>query len=111
MTHHGMTLLIVLLRFGPHRAQASQWMAGHQQWIQEGIADGCFLLAGSLDNAQGGVVVAAGQDAAAIRARVALDPFVMHGVVSAEIHAVMPSMVAEGMATLLQRGHAGREAS
>ena len=103
MTHTGMTLFIVFLRFGPNRARAGQWMAGHKQWIQEGIADGSFLMAGSLDNAQGGVVIAAGQDGNALDARVAQDPFVIHGVVSAEVHAVAPSLMSEDLAPLMRR--------
>lgn len=45
----------VLLKFGPNRSQAAQWMAGHKEWIEKGINDGVFLLAGSLENAQGAV--------------------------------------------------------
>lgn len=105
-----MNMFIIFLRFGPNRAQAGQWMAGHKRWIQDGIVDGGFLLAGSLENAQGGVVIAAGQDGDAIRARVAHDPFVMHGVVSAEIHAVAPSLMSEGLAALLQRSQVGQDA-
>lgn len=111
MSHDNMTVFIIFLRFGPNRAQAGQWMAGHKQWIQDGIVDGTFLMAGSLEDAQGGVVVAASQDGAGIHARVAQDPFVMHGVVSAEVHAVAPSLMAEGVAVLLQRSRAGQDAS
>lgn len=99
---------IVFLEFGPNRAQAGHWMAEHNQWIQQGLDDGCFLLAGSLDNAQGGVVLATGLDRAAIEARVGRDPFVVHGVVVAEIHAVAPSRTAPGMAALLQVHEAAR---
>lgn len=111
MTNTGMTLFIIFLRFGPRRAQAGQWMAAHKQWIQDGLADGSFLMAGSLDKAQGGVVIATGQDAGAIHARVAQDPFVVHDVVSAEVHAVAPSLMVEGLAALLQRNQAGRALS
>lgn len=101
MNLHSTTVFIVFLRFGPNRAQAGQWMAGHKQWIQDGMADGSFLLAGSLDQAQGGLVIAAGTDAAAIHTRVAQDPFVLHGVVTADIHAVAPSLMAQGLSALL----------
>jgi len=111
MTNTGMTLFIIFLRFGPNRAQAGQWMAAHKQWIQDGIADGSFLMAGSLDEAQAGVVIATGQDGDVIHARVAQDPFVMHDVVSAEIHSVAPSLMAEGLAALLPRHQAGRAVS
>jgi uncharacterized protein YciI len=84
-------------------------MPGHKQWIQEGVADGTFLLAGSLDNAQGGVVVAAGRDHNALRARVAQDPFVIHGVVSAEIHVVAPSLMSKDLASLMRRSQTGQD--
>lgn len=111
MTDNSMSLFIIFLRFASGRDQAGQWMSGHKQWIQEGIADGTFLMVGSLDNAQGGVVIAAGKDGDQIQARVAQDPFVTHGVVSAEVHAVSPSRMAEGFGALLQSGHIGRETS
>ncbi|UGQ48787.1 YciI family protein [Massilia endophytica] len=93
---------IIFLRFGPNRAQASQWMAGHMQWIQQGLDDGSFLMAGSLDSSQGGLVLARGLDTEEIRRRVALDPFVIHGVVQAEVHRVTPSRLSTGMAALLE---------
>jgi uncharacterized protein YciI len=92
---------IIFLKFGPNRAQAGQWMAEHAQWIQRGIDDGAFLMAGSLDDAQGGVVLAVNMDLAEVQHRIEQDPFVVHGVVSAEVHAVAPSRVAHGMAALL----------
>lgn len=101
MTRTNTSMFIVFLRFGPNRTEAGRWMAGHKQWIEEGIADGVFLVAGSLDNGQGGVVIAAGQDLAQIHARVGRDPFVVHGVVSAEVHALAPSLMAADMARLL----------
>jgi uncharacterized protein YciI len=104
-THHlkENAMYIIFLRFGANRAQAAQWMAGHAQWIQQGIDDGVFLLAGSLDNAQGGALLAAGVERAALEERIGQDPFVAHGVVSAEIHAVAPSRMAPAMAALLER--------
>lgn len=92
---------IVFLKFGAHRAQAGQWMAAHTQWIQQGLDDGAFLLAGALGDAQGGMVLTARMDPAEVRRRVDQDPLVVHGVVSAEIHAIAPSRMAPGMAALL----------
>ena len=72
---------IVLLKFGPSRSQAAQWMAGHKEWIEKGINDGVFLLAGSLENAQGGALLAVKLSKAEVSARVEEDPFVKHQVV------------------------------
>lgn len=92
---------IIFLKFGPNRALAGQWMADHKRWMQQGIDDGSFLMTGSLDNAQGGAVLAANMDREAIQHRVDQDPFVVHQVVTAEIHAVTPSLLAHGMVPLL----------
>jgi len=97
---------IIILKFGPNRAQAGQWMADHKRWMQHGIDDGSFLMTGSLANAQGGVVLAANMDREAIERRVAEDPFVAHGVVTAEIHSVASSLMAQGLAALLGAVHA-----
>jgi len=80
-------------------------MAGHGQWIQQGIDDGVFLVAGSLEHSQGGAILAASVDKAALLARVQQDPFVIHGVVVPEVQAVAPSRMAPGMAELLERAH------
>ena len=91
----------VLLKFGPNRSQAAQWMAGHKEWIEKGINDGVFLLAGSLESAQGGALLATKLSKAEVTALVEEDPFVKHQVVEPEIISVAPSRMVEGFAPLL----------
>lgn len=67
-------MYIIFLKFGSDRAQANQWMAEHLRWIQQGIDDGVFLMAGSLDNGQGGAVLAMKLEREEVQRRVALDP-------------------------------------
>ena len=104
-------MYIVFLKFGPNRAQARQWMAEHDQWIQSGIEGGVFLMAGSLDDARGGAVLAANLTREALMARVRNDPFVAHGVVTAEVHAITPSRVAPGLSELVGHSLAPRPAA
>ena len=92
---------IVLLKFGPNRSQAAQWMAGQKEWIEKGISDGVFLLAGSLENAQGGALLAIKLSKAEVTALVEEDPFVKHHVVKPEIISFAPSRMVEGFAPLL----------
>lgn len=92
---------IVLLKFGPNRSQAAQWMAGHKEWIEKGINDGVFLLAGSLENAQGGALLAVKLSKAEVTALVEEDPFVAHQVVEPEIISIAPSRMTEEFASLL----------
>ncbi|MEZ5212230.1 YciI family protein [Gordonia sp. (in: high G+C Gram-positive bacteria)] len=84
-------MFLVLLRFGDNKAAAPDHMAGHQDWIQQGIRDGVFLLVGSLKPGLGGAVLAAGTDRDQLGQRVAGDPFVVHDVVTAEIVEIEPN--------------------
>jgi uncharacterized protein YciI len=102
---------IILLKFGPNRSNAGQWMAEHARWIQQGINDGVFLMAGSLDNAQGGAVLAVNLDSAQVQHRVAQDPFVVHEVVTPEIHTVTPSRMSHGLAALVDHAKTSSVAS
>lgn len=98
---------IIFLRFGPNRAQAGQWLAAHKAWLETGVTDGAFLMAGSLDAAQGGVVLTSKLTPTEAQQRVEQDPFVVHGVVTAEVHGVTPSRVAAGWTSLLAAADAG----
>jgi uncharacterized protein YciI len=84
-------MFIVLLRFSDNKAKAGEHMAGHKAWIKRGFDDGVFLLTGSLQANQGGMVMAAGTSRADLQERVNDDPFVIEGVVSAEIIEAKPS--------------------
>lgn len=78
-------MFVVLLTFAGNRARAGDLLEGHKTWIERGLADGVFLLVGSLRPERGGAMLAHGTSLAALEARVAEDPFVAEGVVSAEI--------------------------
>lgn len=82
-------MFIILLKFAD-RTKAPSLMDGHNAWLQRGFEDGLLLLAGSVHHAAGGALLAHGVSRAAIEAFVAQDPFVIEGVVSAEILAVTP---------------------
>ena len=94
-------MYIVFLRFAQNRAQAGQWMAEHNKWLADSFASGDFLIAGSLENAQGGVLIARDMDHSALLDRVRQDPFVLHGVVAAEVHGFKPSRLAEGLSAVV----------
>ncbi|MBT2333224.1 hypothetical protein J7E49_04815 [Variovorax paradoxus] len=81
---------IVFLRFSTNRAEARRWLDAHNEWIQRGINDHVFLLAGSLGPSEGGAVLAINADLEALRVRVNADPFVEHRVVEADIVSITP---------------------
>lgn len=81
-------MFVTFLHFTDRREAAASFMAGHNAWIAQGFADGIFLCAGSLDHSAGGMILAAGEGRVAYDARVQADPFVVHGIVTAETHEI-----------------------
>jgi uncharacterized protein YciI len=91
----------VFLRLSSHKAQAALHMAGHKAWLQAGFDDGIFLLTGNLPEGAGGVILAHGISHADLQARVAKDPFVAAGVVSAELTDITVSRTDDRLRWLL----------
>lgn len=83
-------MFVILLKFAD-KTKASSLMAGHNAWLQRGFEDGLLLLAGTLQPAAGGALIAHGATQDTIEAFVAQDPFVAEGVVTAEILDITPS--------------------
>ena len=94
-------MFTVFLTFAENRDRAPELMAAHNAWIRQGFEDGVFLLVGSLKPGPGGAVIAHGADRASLEARVAEDPFVAEGVVTAEIHEISPARADERLAFLV----------
>jgi uncharacterized protein YciI len=94
-------MFVVLLKFSSNKAQASQFMEGHNQWIKRGFDDGVFLLVGGLQPNSGGGIVAHNTSLADLQNRVSDDPFVAENVVRAEILEITPSKTDERLAFLL----------
>lgn len=83
-------MFIVLLRFADGRAAAPDHLTAHQEWVQRGVRDGVFLLVGSIRPGVGGALLATRGSREDLDRRVAEDPFVIHGVVAAEVLEVEP---------------------
>jgi uncharacterized protein YciI len=93
-------MFVITLRFSRNRSQAAQHMDAHKAWIRQGVEEGVFLLVGSLQPNAGGAILAHNISLAALRERVALDPFVAEGIVEAEVLEITPSLVDERLAFL-----------
>ena len=94
-------MFIVLLKFSDNKAQASQFMEAHNEWIKLGFDDGVFLLVGSLQPSLGGGIVAHNISLADLQVRVNEDPFVAENIVTAEIIEITPSKTDERLKFLL----------
>jgi uncharacterized protein YciI len=93
-------MFIVLLRFSDNKPAAPQYMAAHNAWIRQGLDDGVFLLAGTIQPGTG-ALLAHNTTAAELEVRVKTDPFVAEDVVRAEIIEVTPGVADERVSFLL----------
>jgi uncharacterized protein YciI len=84
-------MFIVLLRFAAEKSRAPELMKAHGAWIERGFDEGVFLVVGGLQPGLGGVVVAHDITRSDLDVRVGADPFVAHGVVTAEVLEVSPA--------------------
>lgn len=92
-------MFVIALRFAD-KSRAAQHMEAHKAWIRQGMEEGVFLLVGSIQPNAGGAIVAHHTSLPALQARVAQDPFVAAGVVTADILEITPSMTDERLAFL-----------
>lgn len=90
-------MFITFLKFAGNRAAAPEFMAAHNEWIAEGFADGKFLFVGSLVPAAGGAILAVGESRTEHDTRIASDPFVLEGIVTAETYEVDPKRTTEAL--------------
>ncbi|KQO40148.1 hypothetical protein ASF19_00340 [Acidovorax sp. Leaf84] len=67
-----------------------------KKWINDRV----YLLAGSLENSQGGALLAVKLNKAEVTALVEEVPFAKHQVVEPEIISIAPSRMVEGFASL-----------
>jgi len=94
-------MYIILLTFSENKSSASQHMGGHKAWIDKGVADGIFLVVGSLQPNRGGAIIAHGITPEALAKRLAEDPFVAEDVVKADVMEVTPSITNDRLRFLL----------
>ena len=94
-------MFVVFLKFADNKDQVAEHLDAHKAWIKQGFDDGVFLVAGSLQPQLGGAVIAHNTSADELTARVHEDPFVIEGVVSAEVMEITPAIADERMKFLL----------
>ncbi|WP_250458797.1 YciI family protein [Microbulbifer litoralis] len=94
-------MFIVLLKFSGNRERMGEFMEAHKSWLKQGLDDGVFLLAGSLQPARGGGILAHNISREDLETFVDSDPFVTEHIVTAEILEISPSKTDERLAFLL----------
>lgn len=88
-------MFVVTLKFSDNKARAGELMEGHKAWIKSGFDQGLFLMVGSLQPNRGGGIIAHNTSLANLETFVGKDPFVLEGVVSAEIIEITPARLDE----------------
>jgi uncharacterized protein YciI len=94
-------MFIALLKPSAQMARAGEFLAGHKAWLEQGLADGVFLLWGSLKPDGGGAILVHGTDRSGLERLLAADPFVRAGVVTPEIVEIAPAHAEARLAFLL----------
>lgn len=94
-------MFIVFLKFSDNKANAGEFMQGHNDWIKRGFDDGVFLLVGSLQPKLGGGIFAHNTVLSDLQDRVNADPFVVENVVKAEIMEFTPAKADPRLSFLL----------
>jgi len=84
-------MYVIQLHFAANKARAKDFMSAHNSWLQQGFDDGVFILAGSIDTAKGGAILAHNESLIEVTARIAQDPFVQNDVVSPKIISISAS--------------------
>jgi uncharacterized protein YciI len=89
-------MCLILLTYVRPLDEVDALLPAHAAWLEQGFAQGVFLLAGRRDPRTGGVIVVRGaRDAVAAVADT--DPFVAGGVATAEIVAFSASFAADAV--------------
>ena len=83
-------MFVIFLKFGENKSKAPELMESHNQWLRSGFEKGVFMLAGSLQPALGGAILAKDTNLEELEKFVNQDPFVVESVVMPEIHQIAP---------------------
>lgn len=94
-------IFIVLLKLSDNKSQASQFIKGHNEWLNRGFDDQVFFLAGSLQPNLGGSILAHNTSLSDLKIRLNDDPFVAENVVSVEILEITASKADDRVEFLL----------
>lgn len=94
-------MFIVTLTYKVPLAEIEAHLDAHVAFLERRFADGTFVAAGRRVPRTGGVILARGDDEAALRVVLAEDPFVRFDLADVSLLAFTPTRAAEGFAGLV----------
>jgi len=86
-------MFVVFLKFSDNKALAGDFMADHNEWIEQGFKDKVFLMVGSLLPNLGGSILANNTTKEELQTRLNRDPFVEMNIVTTEFFEISPAKV------------------
>ena len=95
------TIPVVVLTYIKPLEEVDAQLAAHVEWLKQGYAEGIFLASGRKIPRSGGVILAKGDDMAALQNRLRLDPFQQSGVAKADIIPFEATMTSPSLQALL----------
>ncbi|HEX7637029.1 MAG TPA: YciI family protein [Burkholderiaceae bacterium] len=93
-------MFVVTLTYLKPVEEIDALMPGHLAWLDRHYAAGLFIASGRRVPRTGGVILARGDDEAALQAALAEDPFVVHGAARCEVVAFACTRSAPGLEAL-----------
>lgn len=91
-------MFLILLRYRRPLEEVEAVRPEHVAFLDRCIADGSYVLAGRRVPPDGGVIVARGDDPAAVRRLADQDPYVRHGLAEYELVQFHAARTAPGLA-------------
>lgn len=88
-------LFVLTLDYLVDLAEVDRHLEAHRDYLTRNYAGGTFLASGRKEPRTGGVIIARGDDRAAIDRVVADDPFHRHGIAHYSITEFVPTMTAD----------------
>ncbi|MFD5468393.1 YciI family protein [Kitasatospora sp. NPDC127059] len=90
-------MFVLELTYTAPMERIDEALAEHVRWLDGHYAAGTFLASGRKVPRDGGVILAAGQDRAAIEALVATDPFVRRGLTEYRVTEFLATVTAPAL--------------
>ena len=96
-------MFVIELVYKVDIAEIDAAMKAHMAWVNKHYAAGTFLVSGRKVPRDGGIIIAVGNDRAAIEAIVGEDPFVARGLADARVVEFRASQRADDMPARIER--------
>jgi uncharacterized protein YciI len=96
-------MFVIELEYRAALSEIDGAMNAHVAWLNQHYAAGTFVMSGRQVPRVGGIIIATGEDRAAIEAIVAADPFVARGLATARVTQFRASQRADDLPKRLAR--------